>query len=78
MSKRYNTPHRDRIIKTRVTEEEHADFMERLTACNKIIRMPIIDIFKGALPYIICNIIVLIAISLWPALTTWLPALLGY
>ena len=32
MSKRYNTPHRTRIIKTRVTEEEHADFMERLTA----------------------------------------------
>ena len=32
MSKRYKTPHRDRIIKTRVTEEEHADFMERLTA----------------------------------------------
>ncbi|MDE6456258.1 MAG: plasmid mobilization relaxosome protein MobC [Dysosmobacter sp.] len=32
LSKRYNTPHRDRIIKTRVTEEEHADFMERLTA----------------------------------------------
>lgn len=31
MSKRYNTPHRTRIIKTRVTEEEHADFMERLT-----------------------------------------------
>ena len=29
MSKRYNTPHRTRIIKTRVTEEEHADFMER-------------------------------------------------
>ena len=32
MSKRYNTPHRTRTIKTRVTEEEHADFMERLTA----------------------------------------------
>lgn len=32
MSKRYNTPHRTRIIKTHVTEEEHADFMERLTA----------------------------------------------
>ena len=32
MSKRYNTPHRNCIIKTRVTEEEHADFMERLTA----------------------------------------------
>ena len=32
MSKHYNTPHRTRTIKTRVTEEEHADFMERLTA----------------------------------------------
>ena len=49
-----------------------------LNACNKINRMPIIDIFKGALPYVTCNIIVLIAISLWPALTTWLPMLLGY
>ena len=32
MPKRYSTPHRDHIIKTRMTEEEHADFMERLTA----------------------------------------------
>ncbi len=32
MPKRYNTPHRTRTIKTRVTEEEHTDFMERLTA----------------------------------------------
>ena len=32
MSKRYNTPHRTRTIKTRMTEEEYADFMERLTA----------------------------------------------
>ena len=49
-----------------------------LNACNKINRMPIIDIFKGALPYVTCNIIVLVAISLIPQLTTWLPALLGY
>ena len=49
-----------------------------LNACNKINRMPIIRIFKGALPYVTCNIIVLIAISVWPALTTWLPLLLGY
>ena len=49
-----------------------------LNACNKINRMPIISIFKGALPYITCNIIVLILISLFPALTTWLPAILGY
>ena len=32
MSKRYNTPHRTRTIKTRMTEEEYTDFMERLTA----------------------------------------------
>ena len=32
MPKTYNTPHRNRTIKTRLTEEEHADFMERLTA----------------------------------------------
>lgn len=49
-----------------------------LNACNKINRMPIVDIFKGALPYVICNIIVLVAISLWGPLTTWLPLLLGY
>ena len=32
MPKSYNTPHRNRTIKTRLTEAEHADFMERLTA----------------------------------------------
>ena len=49
-----------------------------LNACNKINRMPIIAIFKGALPYLICNVIVLLAISLIGPLTTWLPQLLGY
>ena len=49
-----------------------------LNACNKINRMPIIDIFKGAAPYLICNVIVLISISVWSPLTTWLPNLLGY
>ncbi len=49
-----------------------------LNACNKINRMPIIDIFKGAAPYVACNVLVLIAISLIPQLTTWLPALMGY
>lgn len=49
-----------------------------LNACNKINRMPIVEIFKGALPFVICNVIVLIAISLWPTLTTWLPLLLNY
>lgn len=49
-----------------------------LNACNKINRMPLFEIFKGALPFVICNIVVLIAISLWGPLTTWLPGLLGY
>ena len=49
-----------------------------LNACNKINKMPIVDIFKAAAPYLLCNIIVLILISTVPAFTTWLPALLGY
>ena len=49
-----------------------------LNACNKINRMPIIEIFKGAAPYVICNVIVLIASSVWPQLTAFLPNLLGY
>lgn len=49
-----------------------------LNACNKINRMPIIEIFKGAAPYVVCNVIVLIAISVWPQLTAFLPNLLGY
>ena len=49
-----------------------------LNACNKINHMPIIEIFKGALPFIICNVIVLFAISLFPALTTWLPSIISY
>ena len=28
--KRYNTPHRCHVVKTRMTEEEYADFTERL------------------------------------------------
>ncbi len=32
--KRYNTPHRHRVIKTRLTEEEYAEFSERFALCN--------------------------------------------
>ena len=34
MRKRYNTPHRSRVVKTRMTEEEYAEFAERHSACN--------------------------------------------
>ena len=49
-----------------------------LNACTKINRMPVIEIFKGAAPYLACNVVVLIAITLIPQLTTWLPSVLGY
>jgi len=34
MRKRYNTPHCSRVVKTRMTEEEYAEFAERLSAYN--------------------------------------------
>ncbi len=34
MRKRYNTPHRSRVVKTHMTEEEYAEFAERLSAYN--------------------------------------------
>ena len=34
MRKRYNTPHRSRVVKTRMTEEEYAEFAERFSAYN--------------------------------------------
>jgi len=49
-----------------------------LNACTKINHMPVMEIFKGALPFIICNIIVLVAISIFPILTTWLPTIISY
>ena len=30
--KRYNTPHRSRVVKTRMTEEEYTEFAERISA----------------------------------------------
>ena len=30
MKQKYNTPHRCHVVKTRMTEEEYADFTERL------------------------------------------------
>ncbi|MCD7865804.1 MAG: plasmid mobilization relaxosome protein MobC [Clostridiales bacterium] len=31
MSRRYNTPHRTHVVKTRMNDEEYADFKERLS-----------------------------------------------
>lgn len=44
MPKTYNTPKRSFVIKTRLTEEEHAEFMNTLKACGmsqaEFIRQP--------------------------------------
>ena len=32
--KKYNTPHRSRVIKTRLDEEEYAEFIERVSLCK--------------------------------------------
>lgn len=44
-----------------------------LNTCNKINHMPILKIFRGAAPFILCNVIVLLLISFIPILTTYLP-----
>jgi len=49
-----------------------------LNACTKVNGMEIFEIFKGALPYVICNVIILLLISLFPVLTTYLPSLMSY
>lgn len=49
-----------------------------LNACNKITGMPVIEIFKHAFPFLMCNFTILILISFWEPLTTWLPLLMGY
>lgn len=49
-----------------------------LNVCNKINGMPVMKIAKGALPYIVCNIIVLVLITFIPELTTAVPLMMGY
>ncbi|MBN2072480.1 MAG: TRAP transporter large permease [Actinobacteria bacterium] len=46
-----------------------------LNAAAKISKMDILDIFKGAAPYLACNFIILILVTFVPALSTWLPGL---
>ncbi len=49
-----------------------------LNACNKINRMPVMEIFRSAAPFLVCNVLVLLLITLWEPFTLWLPGLLGY
>jgi tripartite ATP-independent transporter DctM subunit len=47
-----------------------------LNACTKVCDMPIMDIFKSAIPFILCNIVVLLLVVFVPAISTWLPSLM--
>lgn len=47
-----------------------------LNACNKICKMPITEIFVHALPFVLCNLLVLVLVTFVPAVSTWLPALM--
>ncbi len=47
-----------------------------LNVCTKICKKPITEIFVHALPFIICNVLILLLVTFVPAVSTWLPALL--
>lgn len=49
-----------------------------LNTCNKINGMSVTKIAKGALPFIICNVIVLLGTTFIPAMSDWLPTLMKY
>jgi tripartite ATP-independent transporter DctM subunit len=46
-----------------------------LNVCASISGHSIISVFRGALPFLLANLLVLVLISLIPELSTWLPAL---
>ncbi len=48
-----------------------------LNVASKISGLSIIAIFKAALPFLICNLIVLLLVTFIPAVSIWLPGLLG-
>ena len=58
MRKRYNTPHRSRVVKTRLSEDEYADFTARLAPygisqsefLRQAIRRATIDVYKRQTP----------------------------
>ena len=54
--KRYNTPHRSRVVKTRLTDEEYADFTARLApygmSQSEFIRQAITRATIGIAPHV--------------------------
>ncbi len=47
-----------------------------LNVATKICGLSIMQIFRHALPFIICNVIILILVTFIPAVSTWLPSII--
>ncbi len=47
-----------------------------LNVCSQISGLSVVNVFRGAAPFLCANVLVLILISVFPVLSTWLPALL--
>lgn len=46
-----------------------------LYVASKISKLPVTKIFKGALPYLICNFLILLLATFIPEVSTWVPSL---
>jgi len=46
-----------------------------LNAASRISKMEILDIAKATLPFLICNLIVLLLVTFIPAISLWVPSL---
>lgn len=47
-----------------------------LNVAAKISGLSIIEVFKNAIPFLICNVIILLLVTFVPAISLWLPKLL--
>ena len=47
-----------------------------LNVCSAISGLSIVNIFRGAIPFLIANVAVLLLITVFPGLSTWLPGVL--
>lgn len=48
-----------------------------LNAGAKISGIPITDIFRGALPFVVCNLLILLLVTFVPEISLWLPSLIS-
>jgi tripartite ATP-independent transporter DctM subunit len=47
-----------------------------LNACTKVNKMPLMDVFEGAIPFLLCNVFILLLVTYIPEIVTWLPSVL--